>query len=274
MPIDTLNNIFPYLTYVVDRNCTASWKLDNRMGHYNIMFLYEGEARFERNDEVYIAKKGDFVFYRPNDIRKARTFPDRLMKCYAVDFLYTCVEFDKVEWKLKHCELPFKVVSTVSDPYLYSKLVDLFSSLSRLWMNNKQNNEVKSRSIFAEIIHLLLRYNECKSYSFSDAKRAEEVINYLTKHYAERITLEDLSEKMQLSYSYLGSIFKKVTGKPIIEYLIHIRLYKAKELLRDGHSVSDVAYMTGFNDVFYFSKVFKKYENISPSQYRRENINK
>lgn len=62
MPIDTLNNIFPYLTYVVDRNCTASWKLDNRMGHYNIMFLYEGEARFERNDEVYIAKKGDFVF--------------------------------------------------------------------------------------------------------------------------------------------------------------------------------------------------------------------
>jgi YesN/AraC family two-component response regulator len=140
-------------------------------------------------------------------------------------------------------------------------------------MNSKQNNEIKARSIFAEIIHLLLRYNECKSYSFSDAKRAEEVINYLTKHYAEKITLEELSEKMQLSYSYLGSIFKKVTGKPIIEYLIHIRLYKAKELLRDGHSVSDVAYMTGFNDVFYFSKVFKKYEHISPSQYRRENIN-
>ena len=250
MPIDTLNNIFPYLTYVVDRtvlllgNLTIAWAITT-------LCFYTKEARFERNDEVYIAKKGDFVFYRPNDIRKARTFPDRLMKCYAVDFLYTCVEFDKVEWKLKHCELPFKVVSTVSDPYLYSKLVDLFSSLSRLWMNNKQNNEVKSRSIFAEIIHLLLNYNECKSYSFSDARRAEEVINYLAKHYAERITLEDLSEKMQLSYSYLGSIFKKVTGKPIIS-TYHIRLYKAKKLA-GRTSVSDVAY-DGVNDVFYFAR--------------------
>lgn len=274
MSKDLFNNIFIRLSYVVDRNCTASWSLNNRMGHYNIMFLYEGEAVLKRNDEEFTAKKGDIVFYRPNDIRKAHTFSDRLMKCYAVDFLYTCVIFENGQWKTVDCELPFKAIDNINDPFLYTRLVELFSVLSRIWLNNKKDDAIKARSIFTEIIHLLIQYKDCKTYTYSDAKRAEDVITYLSKHYAEKITLEELSGKMQLSYSYLGSIFKKVTGKPIIEYLIHIRLTKAKELLRDGHTVSDVAFMTGFNDVFYFSKIFKKYENVSPSQYSRENLNK
>ncbi|WP_421757430.1 helix-turn-helix transcriptional regulator [Clostridium beijerinckii] len=63
-----------------------------------------------------------------------------------------------------------------------------------------------------------------------------------------------------------------MTGKSPISYLIDIRIRKSKDLLKDGHTVSDVSYLVGFNDIFYFSKCFKKYVGVSPSQYKSINI--
>jgi YesN/AraC family two-component response regulator len=89
----------------------------------------------------------------------------------------------------------------------------------------------------------------------------------MIQNYNQPITLKSLADYLQISPSYLGNIFKSITGKSVINYLIHIRINKAKHFLKDGLTVSETARKVGFNDVFYFSRAFKKYEGITPSQF-------
>jgi YesN/AraC family two-component response regulator len=76
---------------------------------------------------------------------------------------------------------------------------------------------------------------------------------------------------MYLSPVYISRIFKEVTGESPINYLIKIRLAKAKELLEkdDSSNVKAIGTAVGYDDVYHFSKLFKKYYGISPLNYRK-----
>jgi YesN/AraC family two-component response regulator len=89
----------------------------------------------------------------------------------------------------------------------------------------------------------------------------------MVENYARSLTLSELSNYSGVSVSYLGYIFKSVTGRSPIDYLIEIRINMAKNLLKDGVSVTETSSLVGFNDIYYFSKVFKAREGISPSKY-------
>jgi AraC-like DNA-binding protein len=266
-PSKYLNDIFPEILYVVDRSASISWRLNNKMNFYNIMLVYDGKAEFFCNGNKFEASKGDLVFYKPGDLRSASTFPDNLIKCFAVDFLYTCPIYENSNWKFLNKDLPFACIQKIDDDHLFSKLLDLFSLLTRSALVSKSRSKVKERSTFSEILTLLFQYKEGHQYNYSSIRKVDKVINYMTENYFQNITLQLLSEYAQISASYLGSIFKKVTGKSTIDYLIDIRINKAKALLRDGFSVSETSKLIGFNDIFYFSRAFKKHEGISPSQY-------
>ncbi|MDP4088583.1 MAG: AraC family transcriptional regulator [Bacillota bacterium] len=262
-----LYEIFPEVLYVVDRKANLSWKLDDTLGFYNIMLLYDGKAEFTCNDTTIQASGGDLIFHKPGDRRKAQTFAESPMKSFAVDFLYTCPVYEDGQWKLVNSELPFSHIQNIDDKYLFSRLVNLFSQLNRSFLSTKDVGRVNERLIFCEILALLFKFKEGNEYNYSNSKKVDKVINYMTENYAENITLQQLAEEFQISPSYLGNIFKKVTGKSTIEYLINIRINKAKSLLKDEFTVSETSKLVGFNDIFYFSKAFKKHEGMSPSQY-------
>jgi AraC-like DNA-binding protein len=265
-----LYGVFPEILYTVDRNANISWRLNNKMNYYNLMLVYDGKVQFTRNEITFEATRGDLVFYKPGDLRTAVTFPDNLMKSYAVDFVYTCPVYIKGSWKMITPELPFTNVQRIGDEHLFSKLCDLFTLLTRSYLSSKSRSNVKERSIFSEILTLLFQYNEGHQYSYSSVRKVDKIISYMTENYSQNITLHQLSEYAQISPSYLGNIFKKITGKSTIDYLIDIRINKAKSLLRDGFSVSETSKLVGFNDIFYFSRSFKKHEGTSPSQYMNQ----
>ena len=73
---------------------------------------------------------------------------------------------------------------------------------------------------------------------------------------------------MQLSSAYLSRVFKETTGYSVIEFFNKIKVDKAKELIIEGDKkVKEVAQILGFTDEFYFSRIFKKIEGISPSEF-------
>ena len=98
------------------------------------------------------------------------------------------------------------------------------------------------------------------------------MINYIAKHYDNPdLSLTLISEKIGIAPTYLCSIFKKYTGKTLNQYITEYRIKKAKELLNDKLlRVSNVSSMVGYRDGNYFTKIFKKYTNLSPSEYRKE----
>ena len=97
-----------------------------------------------------------------------------------------------------------------------------------------------------------------------------KIMDEIKEHYTENITLTGLAEKYSISVSYLSELFKEHLQLSFSEYISSKRIQKAKELLADDSlSIEQIAEQTGYNDYFYFTKVFKKNTGISPSKYRK-----
>nr|WP_288867442.1 response regulator [uncultured Blautia sp.] len=98
----------------------------------------------------------------------------------------------------------------------------------------------------------------------------DKIIREIQERYTENITLSGLAEAYGISTGYLSSQLKAELGLSFSKYITSKRIQKAKELLADESlSVESIAEQTGYNDYFYFIKVFKKNTGISPSKYRK-----
>ena len=114
------------------------------------------------------------------------------------------------------------------------------------------------------LIELIL---ECQSGKKSGA--IQKAIKYIDQRYNQAITLEEVSEYVNLTSNYFSNTFKKATGKSFIEYIASIRIQNAKVLLMDlNYTVYQVALEVGYSDSRYFSRVFKNSVGKTPSLYR------
>ncbi len=94
---------------------------------------------------------------------------------------------------------------------------------------------------------------------------------YLDKHYAEKISLDDLASRFYISKFYLTHVFKEQFGVSVTQYLLNVRITHAKQLLRfSDKSVEEIGLAVGIGPLHYFSRVFKEVEGVSPSVYRRK----
>jgi len=96
---------------------------------------------------------------------------------------------------------------------------------------------------------------------------------YIYKNYNKKITVSELANIANLSISRYSSLFRKIIGVSPQQYIIHYRLEKACELMQHTNlNIKQIAIITGFYDQLYFSRLFKKYYKMNPSQYmKREN---
>ena len=99
------------------------------------------------------------------------------------------------------------------------------------------------------------------------------ITRYLQEHLAEEVSLSVLAEEFHLSAQYISQLFKNEIGVGFLTYLTNIRMERAKQLLLSTSlSIAEVSEQSGYGDYRVFTKVFKKAEGITPSQYRRDFI--
>lgn len=153
----------------------------------------------------------------------------------------------------------------------------------------RQNEKINEEEIKQE---LLCRYHMCNSVeaafallenyiggllrTYSEQKEKKEMRpiteakKYIQEHFQEPLKLEEVSRVIGFNATYFSTVFKKETGKSFLDYLTEVRMNKAKQLLCRGDlSVNDVAEEVGYQDLKYFSKLFKKAAGISPSDYKK-----
>ncbi len=116
----------------------------------------------------------------------------------------------------------------------------------------------------------------CNFESYNKSYAVNRIINYLNENYEHKISLEQIAHNMYLSPVYISKIFKEETGESPINYLIKIRLEKAKDILLNSNSgsIKSIANQVGYDDVYHFSKLFKKYYGISPLYYKKRAMHK
>ena len=112
---------------------------------------------------------------------------------------------------------------------------------------------------------LLVQSHSLRTYS----KPIQNIINYISFNLTADLSLNALSEEFMLNSSYLSTLFKKETGVPLTNFVNNKRIEHAIYLLNTTQSaIQDIAAQCGINDVNYFTKLFKKLKNMTPTQYR------
>lgn len=97
-----------------------------------------------------------------------------------------------------------------------------------------------------------------------------DIIEWIRTHYDQPLTVTEIAEQFNYHPTYLTTLFKKYTGYPLITYINRTRIAVSKNLLSSRSlSVSRIAGMCGFTDEKHFMKLFKKYEGMTPTQYRQ-----
>jgi AraC-like DNA-binding protein len=101
-----------------------------------------------------------------------------------------------------------------------------------------------------------------------------KTIDFINENYGESISLDDAVRVSLLSKSYFGYLFKHMTHKTFTEYLNGVRISKAVELLKTRHDlkVIDICFMTGYNNVNHFNRIFRAETGCTPMQVRKNKI--
>ncbi len=90
---------------------------------------------------------------------------------------------------------------------------------------------------------------------------------YVSEHYTDKLTLAQISSEIHANGSYLSRLYKMKTGQNLFDVIHKMKLEKAKEYMSQGKRIYEVAQLVGFDDVSYFSRVFRKYEGYPPRDY-------
>lgn len=149
-----------------------------------------------------------------------------------------------------------------------------------MWLAVHEYNHYKTGSekiIDNSMLNLLICATRLYEYqlnnippTISTNKSLEELKKYILSNFAYNFTLDFLASQVHLSREHLSRSFKKYTGQTISEYLLDVRMTRAKQMLRNPkNSITDIGTYCGYNTVGNFQRAFKKHTGMSPREYRK-----
>ncbi|MCM1111704.1 MAG: AraC family transcriptional regulator [Muribaculum sp.] len=243
------------------------------LSSYLFFMVLEGEGALEYEGTVYQLRQGDCVF----------------VDCHRV-YAHSSSE---VLWRLKWVHFYGPNMGGIYEKYVERGGCCVFAPvdgncfeeiLDEIYDMAASNLNSKDMQIYAKLTALLaLLMEQSRNIPKQDEIRGAErtkhaakrqnlqaVKEYLDAHYNEKITLDQLSGRFFINKFYLTRIFKEQFGGSVTEYLLQVRITKAKQNLRfTDKPVEEIAQECGMRDANYFARMFKKVEGVTPGQFRR-----
>lgn len=160
-----------------------------------------------------------------------------------------------------------KCASVTLPPDETEQVDDIFEGIYNLYSQNDPNNRAE---MYSHIFHFLqICFNNHNENQYAVSSCVTEAMRYINENIADDITLTRLSKALFVTKNHLCKQFKKNTAMTVIEYIKLRRISMAKKKLQfTDMSIADIAQFCGFDNASYFSKLFKKYEGMTPMQYR------
>ncbi|WP_185213472.1 MULTISPECIES: helix-turn-helix domain-containing protein [Sphingobacterium] len=192
------------------------------------------------------------------------------------------ISADKIEETIDYLNNAYpKINNSLSWDFSWNKFhlvnTDELASLTNKLFSNMISNDpfkdVLADLLFKELLIRIIQQQQLGELVEPHSTANDEMSNlkrYIRENLTERITIEDLSRKANMSKATLFRMFKDEYGITPMELVIRERLRKAKEMLSANMSIKEVCYACGFTDVNYFSRLFKARENMTPGNYQRK----
>jgi len=246
--------------------------------HGEIAFVLSGTGKYRIENEIYPVQEGDILIFNPGVRHQALPGPGNDSGTTEFFLGYSDLQLQGLAANCLPMPEGEYMIHTAGE--LRQRIFKICSSMEAEKAVCRQGRYFMLKSYMIQLLLLVIR-EQCEPMekpegcSFESPNRkyvVEQILNYFEDHYNEKISLDQIAENMYLSPFYISKIFKGETGDTPIRHLINIRLEKAKEFLETGNggNIQEVAAAVGYDDAYHFSKLFKKYFGISPSQVRKK----
>lgn len=234
------------------------------------------------DDEELIAKGIEKTFnWEKYSMKVAETFFDaesffEYIDKHKVDVVFTDIKLsrtsgleliEKVKFDMGLDDVQFVIISAYDDYDFMRKAINLgVIDYIRKPIVREETDEILSKVYKALTDTDSAIENQCRT-----NKDFQDLIYYINTHYDEKLTLKELSKQFYFNRNYLCLLFKKHLNTSFSEYILQIRMKKAKELLETTDmSISDIADKTGYKDYSYFNKSFTEYYKTTPGMYKKQ----
>ncbi|MDD3278105.1 MAG: helix-turn-helix domain-containing protein [Lachnospiraceae bacterium] len=243
-----------------------------------LLVILKGEGVIHIEGRNCLVQEGDLVLINPGTYHRALFCQDAAIQATEFYLAFSNVAFRDCERGKMPLFRGGKIITSMPDGWK-QEMFRLCTAISKEAQTNRMGRYFMLKAYLIQVLCLIEREQseEEKSgqpgYIFKSVNKkyvVRQITKYLEKHYQEKISLDQIAANMYLSPFYISKIFKSETGDTPINYLINLRMEKAKEIL-DGEptkSIQSIAAAVGYEDAYHFSKIFKKYSGMSPLHYR------
>jgi len=223
-----------------------------------LQLCLNGEGNVLLDGRRYPFKKGDIVVANSNVIHYTATDGELYYACMIVR-----PEFFK--------RLGIDIGKISFESHIKSDAIrELMQKFSKVYTSDISFKSARLIGVLVEILVELCENHSIELIRVGDSKILEKVknaINCIRMNYSS-LTLCDIAQRIQTDKYALCRDFKCVTGQTVTEYLNRYRCKSAAEQMSEGKTVAEAAYLCGFSNLSYFSKTFKKYMGILPSEFK------
>ncbi len=250
---------------------------------WEIVYLESGEAIATADDRSVPLFPGDVIFHKPGEVHAIHAANNTTAKVFFICFYSTSktvrlFESLKIALGTEQKKMIYQLYEEARSIYLsepWNSDSVLFNSRA-LSPNAPTGAQQIFRNHLEEFLILVIQLIEKREQIISYRSREElesfiynKMIEKLAESVYSHISIEDLCNELNYGKTYLSILFKKHSGESIMSYYNTLKIKEAKKLIKEGkHSLSDIAEMLHFNNQYYFSRVFKKIEGQSPSEYK------
>lgn len=235
--------------------------------YWELTYVDKGELLTTIDGVSYHLKQGDLIFYAPMQFHTQSTFE-------KISSSYLTINF---KMNFNHADLLCnKIFSIQRDSYfIVTRLIEELS-------NDNLYSDDLSLCYLKELIIQMLRLNNSHFHSKPTTHMQQtyenellnDILLYIDNNIYEKISVSTLCDHFCISTSMLHSLFRKNMNNTAKNYINELKLSKSKELIRNStHTLSEISEMLGFSSIHYFSKKFKSYFNISPTEYSKSIYN-
>ena len=240
---------------------------------WELIYVDHGTTIIQTENNTFPLNAGQVVLHRPNIRHSLQCDGMHTASVFIVSFVCRSPimrRFGEKPFPLPHEARPL-IVSLIDTGLLTFNCRKSITPLKGAPLGGQQ---LVRNYLEMLLIHLLRATEQQNDTSLTSARSdaaslpADRIMAYLDEHIYERITIEQLCETFHYQKSRLCALFKKQTGKTIITYFTERKIEAAKELMRQGKTMGQIATALQFDTPQYFSRIFRSYTGLSPRAYR------
>ena len=271
-----INDLFFHIHYCNCRQINEPGrypsKITRTIKHHELIFITGGKGSIIFEKRRYPVKEGMLFYICPDVVHSINPDTEEPICFLSVHFSYARVSYNDSKWDIKN-DVKMLSLHPVQELKDYYHIEDIFKKLVDNWNAKQPGYEFITKTFLQQLFIAIYQNIKKQNQNYGTSLKIEKIIQYMHQNINNRVTLTELSELVQLSSTYLSRAFKETTGYSVIEFFNKIKIDKAKELIIEGNKrVKEVAQELGFTDEFYFSRIFKRMEGISPSEYYSKNV--